>query len=566
MYKRIVTISVLLLLIIATMVLVFAEKQKCQAVSLLASPQQYQVEVAFPNLSFQSPVGIYNAGDGSNRLFVVEQSGVIRVFSNSREVAAANVFLNISDRVLFGGEQGLLGLAFHPNFSDNGYFYVDYVTGNPRRTVIARYSLTLGNPDMADGNSEQILLEIEQPFSNHKGGQIAFGPDGYLYIALGDGGSGGDPLSNGQNLSTLLGKILRIDVDAPSGDLNYSIPSDNPFVDNTQGHREEIYAYGFRNPWRFSFDPQTGELWVGDVGQGRIEEIDIVENGKNYGWNIMEGSLCFNPPEGCNQTGLELPIWNYTHDFGISITGGFVYRGSKLPELIGAYIYGDYGSGRIWALTYDGSNAINTDILDTGLLIPSFGIDEENELYICAFDGKIYQLSEQLAAVVSLHLFGSSSSGWGLSQNNITIPGPTITVTKEDIVNLTLTSVDFITHAFFVDYNGNRNPNTGEPRSPNFQAATINYQFTANVTGTYTYYCVFHTGTMFGTFIVQGGSLATDINGDGIVDIVDITIVATAFDSALGDPKYNAQADLDDNGVIDILDITMVAIDFGKTA
>jgi len=355
----------------------------------------YNVQVAFPQLTFSQPVGIVNAGDGTNRLFIVGQTGIISVFENSANAAASTVFLDIADRVLYSGEQGLLGLAFHPNYAQNGYFYVDYVAANPTRTVIARYTATPYTANQADRNSELILLEIDQPFANHKGGQLAFGPDGYLYIGMGDGGSGGDPFGNGQNCSTLLGKILRIDVNTFSSGRNYAIPADNPFKDNTLGYKEEIYAYGFRNPWRFSFDVQTGRLWVGDVGQNIVEEIDLVQNGKNYGWNIMEGSLCYNPASGCNQTGLELPVYEYNHTSGnIAIIGGYVYRGSSLPTLQSAYIYGDYGSGRIWALTYNAAGAsLNILVIESNLTISSFGVDEQKELYICAFDGKIYHLS-----------------------------------------------------------------------------------------------------------------------------------------------------------------------------
>ncbi len=354
----------------------------------------FDIEEAFPNLQFFNPVGIYHSGDSTNRLFVVAQEGEIYVFENSEGVATAKVFLDIKDRVLFGGEQGLLGLAFHPDFADNGFFFVDYTAENPRRTVIARFAVSQVNPDQAEKDSGRVILEVPQPFSNHNGGQIAFGLDGYLYVALGDGGSGGDPQGNGQDRLSLLGSILRIDVNAPSEGKEYGIPVDNPFMGNSEGYREEIYAYGLRNPWRFTFDPLTGWLWVGDVGQNRREEIDIVEKGKNYGWNIMEGSLCYSPSEGCNRTGLELPLWEYGRDLGISITGGFVYRGSKFPDLIGTYVYGDFGSGRIWALEYDGvDDPVNLELLDTGLNIASFGIDEDNELYICAFDGKIYELT-----------------------------------------------------------------------------------------------------------------------------------------------------------------------------
>ena len=356
---------------------------------------KHEVEVAFPNLSFDRPVGIYCAGDGSNRLFVLEQRGMIYVFENSRNVTATNIFLDVRDRVYsVGNEEGLLGLAFHRDFASNGFFYLDYTASDPLRTVIARYTVAAGNPYQAVKNSEQVLLEVLQPYDNHKGGQLAFGSDGYLYIALGDGGFGGDPHGNGQNRSTLLGKILRIDVDATSGNVNYLIPSDNPFIGNALGYREEIYAYGLRNPWRFSFDTVTGWLWAGDVGQNRIEEIDIIEKGKNYGWNTMEGNLCFSPSQNCNQTGLELPIWTYDRTQGEAVVGGFVYRGSQLAELTGSYIYGDFESGRIWALRYDGvNNPTNTELLNTQLNIASFGIDEENELYFCAFDGKIYTLT-----------------------------------------------------------------------------------------------------------------------------------------------------------------------------
>jgi hypothetical protein len=237
-------------------------------------------------------------------------------------------------------------------------------------------------------NSELVLLEVNQPFSNHKGGQITFGDDGYLYIGLGDGGSGGDPFGNAQNRSTLLGKILRINVDSPSQGQNYSIPADNPYFGNALGYKEEIYSYGFRNPWRFSFDSPTGRLWVGDVGQDQMEEIDIVGKGKNYGWNIMEGTLTYSSG---SQVGLELPVWEYSHAEGIAVIGGYVYHGSTLTGLNSKYIYGDYGSGKVWALQYDGvAMPVNTLLSDTNLNISSFGIDENKELYFCSLDGKIY--------------------------------------------------------------------------------------------------------------------------------------------------------------------------------
>jgi glucose/arabinose dehydrogenase len=318
----------------------------------------------------------------------VEQAGIIRAFGNSKNTSTSTVFLDITDRVLFGGEQGLLGLAFHPDYSTNNYLYVDYVAANPRRTIIARYTVNTSNPNVADKTSEFKILEIAQPYSNHKGGQIAFGSDGYLYIAMGDGGGAGDPQGNGQNRSTLLGKILRIDVNKSSIGGGYGIPAGNPFAGNSLGYREEIYAYGFRNPWRFSFD-SAGKLWVGDVGQDRQEEIDLVEKGDNYGWNIMEGTLPYNPSSGGNQTGLESPVYEYNHTLGGAITGGYVYNGLASP-LAGYYVYGDYVSGRIWALSPSYENYL---LVDSKLPISSFGIDGNNNLYICSLDGRIYELN-----------------------------------------------------------------------------------------------------------------------------------------------------------------------------
>jgi glucose/arabinose dehydrogenase len=363
-----------------------------QVLESSGQPQnQESVENAYPNLTFNQPVGIFSPKDQTNRLFVIEQQGIIRVFENDVNTETSTVFLDITSNVTYGGEQGLLGLAFDPDYQNNGYFYINYVTDNPRRTIIARYNTSTDNPNEADVESELILLEIEQPFTNHNGGNLAFGPDGYLYIGTGDGGSAGDPYKNAQNQSTLLGKILRIDVTSTSQGRNYSIPDDNPLAGNLLGYKEEIFAVGFRNPWRFSFDAESQRLWVADVGQQEREEIDLVEKGKNYGWNIMEGSL---PYAGGDQEGLELPIWEYGHDQGNAVIGGYVYHGPTATMLTGSYIYGDYGSGKIWALTLNETGeATNILLSDTSLNILSFGLDEKNELYICASDGKIYGLN-----------------------------------------------------------------------------------------------------------------------------------------------------------------------------
>ncbi|MXW63350.1 MAG: T9SS type A sorting domain-containing protein [Bacteroidetes bacterium SB0668_bin_1] len=363
-----------------------------QAVESSTGDSALQLEEPFPALRFTRPVDFQAPGDGSDRIFVVEQAGVIKVFDNSPGTASTKVFLDIRGRVRDqGNEEGLLGLAFHPAFAANGYFFVDYTASNPRRTVVARYSVDPNDPDRALPGSEAVILEVAQPYSNHNAGQIVFGPDGYLYVTMGDGGSGGDPQEHGENPATLLGSILRIDVDGGSP---YAIPSDNPFAGNTEGYREEIYAYGLRNPWRISFDPSTGRLWAADVGQNLYEEVNIIEKGANYGWDIMEGLHCYEPATGCDRTGLTLPVWEYSHDLGISITGGFVYRGTLVSSLEGRYVFADYGTGRIWALAWDGATAQVEEIMDTSLAISSFGVDEQQELYALAFDGRIYRFAE----------------------------------------------------------------------------------------------------------------------------------------------------------------------------
>lgn len=351
-----------------------------------------RIERVFPDLSFQEMTNLVQPDDTSGLIFITEQRGVIYAFSanNSQQ---ADLFLDITDRVNRGGdEEGLLGLAFDPAYQQNGYFYVYYSAADPRRSVISRFSLDAENTDVADPESEVIVMEVAQPYINHNGGQLNFGPDGHLYIGLGDGGSGGDPHGNGQNLGTLLGKILRIDVNGLSAPGDYEIPADNPFV-GTEGARAEIWAYGLRNPWRFSFDSETGLLWAGDVGQSLWEEIDIITKGANYGWNIMEGSHCYSPSTGCNQSGLTLPVVDYDHSQGCSVTGGYVYRGDQIASLQGYYIYGDYCSGNIWALAYDG-NAVTENILlvDSDLSITSFGEDPAGNLYILSRQGGIYTL------------------------------------------------------------------------------------------------------------------------------------------------------------------------------
>jgi glucose/arabinose dehydrogenase len=361
-----------------------------QLAAPFASPASAQtvLEEAFPGLAFNRSVDFQTAGDG--RIFVVEQPGVIRVFDNDPGASEAPLFLDIRDRVdNAGGEEGLLGLAFHPSFPDSGYLYVNY-TNAASKSVVSRFSIDPDDPERADPGSEIVLLTVDQPFGSHNGGQLAFDLTGKLLISFGDGGSGGDRLGNGQNATNLLGAILRIDVDAVAATGSYAIPPDNPFAGNALGYREEIFAYGLRNPWRFSVDPVTGRIWAGDVGQSTVEEVDVIESGKNYGWNIMEGSGCFDS-DVCDRTGLTLPVWEYGRSEGASVTGGYVYRGSAAPSIEGLYVYGDYVSGRIWTLDMsDSLSPVNTLLLDTDHRIPAFGQDDDNELYVLTFGGSIY--------------------------------------------------------------------------------------------------------------------------------------------------------------------------------
>jgi glucose/arabinose dehydrogenase len=362
-----------------------ADEEESIEKPVTANPATIQLENAFPNLKFSSPVEFTHAGDGTNRLFVIEQEGRIRAFENSSSIKTADTYLDIVSKVASGGEMGLLGLAFHPDFRQNGFFYVNYTKNNPRETVIARYKAASGS-NKVDPATETILFKFEQPYSNHNGGKVAFGPDGFLYISAGDGGSGGDPQNNAQNLKTMLGKILRIDVNKTDKG-NYGIPADNPFVGNANAF-PEIYAYGLRNPWRFSFDKQTGQLWVGDVGQNKLEEIDIIKKGGNYGWRLKEGQDCYDPKNDCNQGQLIDPIHQYPRGDGISITGGVVYRGNSLPDLKGKYIYADYGSGKVWALSFQGDQKTDNQLLSSdGGPVSAFGEDANQELYLLDYSG-----------------------------------------------------------------------------------------------------------------------------------------------------------------------------------
>jgi uncharacterized repeat protein (TIGR03806 family) len=336
-------------------------------------------------LTFASPVLMLQGPGQGGRFYVVEKTGLIRSFEGGGATSAATV-INLKNRIEAGpSEAGLLGMAFHPKFTENGLVFLSFTDNGPGglRSVIARYKSADGGATL-DPASEKIILTVDQPYSNHNGGMIAFGPDGFLYYGLGDGGAAGDPINAGQSLDTLLGKMVRIDVD--KGD-PYAVPQDNPLVSG--GGLPEIYAWGLRNPWRFSFDRATGELWAGDVGQGKIEEIDRVQKGGNYGWKIMEGTACYSPSQGCNKSGLILPVVEYDHSQGVSVTGGYVYRGKAIPGLVGRYLYGDFSSGRLWAIQEDAVTGAPSgqELLQTGLNISSFAEDNDGELYVLHYTG-----------------------------------------------------------------------------------------------------------------------------------------------------------------------------------
>lgn len=333
------------------------------------------------------PADLTHAGD--DRLFVVEQPGRIRIIKNGELLARP--FLDITDRVsTTANEQGLLGLAFHPDYAANGQFFVNYTRRADGATVIERYVVSAADPDAADETSGKVILMIDQPEGNHNGGGIAFGPDGYLYIGMGDGGGAGDrhgSIGNGQDLNSLLGKLLRIDVIDQD---TYAVPGDNPFGN-------EIWSYGWRNPWRFSFDRATGDLYIADVGQNQYEEVNFQlsdsAGGENYGWRIMEGAHCFNPRDGCDQTGLILPVAEYSHAAGCSITGGYVYRGSRFPQLSGQYFFADYCLGTIWSLQRDAAGQWQmTERLSPDIRVSSFGEDAAGELYVIDHGGAVYRM------------------------------------------------------------------------------------------------------------------------------------------------------------------------------
>lgn len=369
-----------------------------------------ELKIAFPRLRFDRPITAISAPGEDSRLYLVEQKGRILRLPQDRETADIEVFLDISDRKTYvENEEGLLGFAFHPQYESNGKIYIYYTQHHPRRSVLSELRRSFTEPSI-DIHTERVLMEIPQPYGNHNSGSLSFGPDGHLYIGLGDGGSANDPHDNGQNLRSLLGKILRIDVNSKSENRPYAIPRDNPFVNSGSGIRAEIWAFGFRNPWGMSFDPATGALWMADVGQNKWEEINIVVRGGNYGWNTYEGFHLFKEPAS-KAVNTIFPVMEYPHSPqydsqatfphspGLSITGGFVYRGKRLTDFDGVYFYGDFATGTLWGLrlehgkvTHLGSVNEMPSNAKPRRSISGFGIDSDGEIYVLSFDGRIYTL------------------------------------------------------------------------------------------------------------------------------------------------------------------------------
>jgi glucose/arabinose dehydrogenase len=367
--------------------------------TVLAAPTSATVKLTVVTGSVTQPVLATGARDGTNRLFIVEKTGRIRIVKGGALLATP--FLDISALVSKGGEQGLLGLAFHPGFKTNRKLYVDYTDRNGN-TVVREYRASATNPDRVDASTARTVIRITQPYANHNGGMLAFGRDGYLYIGTGDGGAGGDPGNRAQSVNTLLGKILRIGVNSHTATRGYTIPPSNPYVGRTG--RDEIWQRGLRNPWRFSFDRANGNLWIGDVGQNKYEEVDRAirtttgpGRGINWGWRVMEGFHCYNPATGCSTAGRTRPLLEYTHASNgrCAVTGGYVYRGTAIPALAGWYVYGDYCSGEVWAVSSTASSRPTPVPLlgaGSGRLVSGFGQDDAGELYVCDLNGTVYRI------------------------------------------------------------------------------------------------------------------------------------------------------------------------------
>jgi uncharacterized protein (TIGR03437 family) len=452
-----------------------------RVVTLLYATSVFAQEIRVVQIAsgISAPTDIENARDGSGRLFFVQQNGIIRVLRDG--ALLAQPFLDIRSKTRADGERGLLGLAFPPGFTQSRRFYINYTDLNGD-TVVAQYQVG-ASPDQADPASEIVLLHIAQPFPNHNGGRLQFGPDGYLYIGMGDGGSGGDPLNNGQSRGTLLGKLLRIDVESNPG--RVTIPSSNPFV-NEAGARPEIWALGLRNPWRFSFDRATGDLWIADVGQDMYEEVNFQpassRGGENYGWNRMEGAHCYQ--SGCSSQDLTLPVAEYTHADGCSVTGGAVYRGKLSPGLRGIFLYGDYCSGRIWGVERQGNQWVNRLLLSPGFGITTFGVDESDELYVAnANNGTIHHIEgSQAPRLAAAGVVNAASFVQGLTAGSLATAFAAGVLDNEGVVGADSIPLPTSLRDVSISVNGIRAPILALANQSGVEQ--VNFQVPFEVTGT----------------------------------------------------------------------------------
>lgn len=533
-----------------------------------AFSQQYNIRQAFINYSFDKPTELIPSIDGTNRLFVLQQRGLAYVFKNDTTINNIKVFLNLTNVVAQTGyEGGLMGMAFHPNYKNNRYFYVHYSyidSGSNVFSRISRFTTSLINPDSAILSSEYILMTVAEPFRPHKGGRIEFGPDGYLYIAKGDGGTDLDSVGNAQSKFNLMGKILRIDVNSVSPGRNYSVPVSNPYYGNTLGYKDEIYAYGFRNPWKFSIDPVTNRLWAGDVGEHNYEEIDIVEKGKNYGWNKLEGYHCLGT---CDTSGMNFtrPVFEYDHSAGAqAVIAGYVYRGLNFPSLYGKYIYADLGLANVYAITYDGINVTANTLLNNywGYYISTLGISEDrNEIFIMRFySGAIFRLVNNLSVKVKLKMLIE-----GFFNNNKLNLKDTITVNLRNSAapfNLVSSSKSILDSVNYFGTFNFENVNSGnyylQIKYKNSietwskivslsSAALNNFDLTSSQSQAFgnnlklknNMYCIY----------------SGDVNQDGAVEIIDVSSVdndAKNFRSGL------TATDLTGDRFVDVSDLTIV--------
>ncbi len=545
-----------------------------------AAGQSAETATAWPAISLvpflsgvANVVQVTHAGDGTGRVFVVQQAGYVRLVIGG--VLQATRFLDIHTKVIAGGEQGLLSIAFPPGFAAKQYFYVNYTRAGDGATVISRIPVS-ADPNVADPAAEQILLVIPQPYANHNGGQLAFGPDdGYLYIGMGDGGSGGDPENRAQNPLSPLGKILRIDVE--SGANPYAIPPSNPFTGNP-AWLPEIWALGVRNPWRFSFDRLTADLYIADVGQSAYEEVDFQPagsaGGQNYGWRIMEGLHCYNP-NPCNPAGLTLPVAEYPHGPGCSVTGGFVYRGTASPTLAGIYFYGDYCSGQIWGLRETAGQWESRMLLDTGLNITCFGEDEAGEVYVGGYAGQVYRISgetptctAQAGLVPGTPLTGQNLLGAG---NDLQAYGCASWPSGgEDRVY----TVDLATPGRMAVQLSPQSAGTDPDLyllSDCIDSATClgygNDQIVFGALPAGTYYLVVDNDAAAGTSVAYDLLLETgpamnygDVNGDGLVNTQDVILLQLELAGSGSLPPLDQEAaDVFHDGLLTVTDLTVLA-------